>query len=85
MPQIEGARYYHSETSEDLREQGAVIALARVRAQRDVAASSRERHATISSLRATKSCGHDRHSGTCPACQRAQLARWNSQLVAVGR
>jgi hypothetical protein len=85
MPQIEGARYSHSKRSEDPRELGAVIALARGRAPREVATSSRERQATVSSLRAPKSCGHDRHSGTCPACQRAQLARWNSQLAAVGR
>jgi hypothetical protein len=28
-----------------------------------------------------KPCLHDRHVGTCPHCQRAQLARWNSQLL----
>jgi hypothetical protein len=27
-------------------------------------------------------CGHTRHVGTCPACQRAQLARWDAQLIA---
>lgn len=26
-------------------------------------------------------CGHTRHVGTCPECQRAQLARWRSQLA----
>jgi hypothetical protein len=26
-------------------------------------------------------CGHARHVGTCPECQRAQLARWRAQLV----
>jgi Zn ribbon nucleic-acid-binding protein len=26
-------------------------------------------------------CRHTRHVGTCPACQRAQLARWRGQLV----
>ncbi len=26
-------------------------------------------------------CGHIRHVGTCPECQRAQLARWRGQLV----
>jgi hypothetical protein len=31
---------------------------------------------------AHRPCGHHRHVGTCPACQRAQLARWSSQLVA---
>ena len=25
-------------------------------------------------------CAHIRHVGTCPACQRAQLARWRVQL-----
>jgi hypothetical protein len=84
MPHIEQARHSHVETAEDRRELGAVIALDRVRAQREFAATGRERHATTSSLRAPKPCGHDRHVGPCPACQRAQLARWNSQLVAVG-
>jgi len=27
-------------------------------------------------------CGHTRHVGTCPHCQRAQLARWRAQLIA---
>lgn len=27
-------------------------------------------------------CGHTRHVGTCPECQRAQLARWRTQLIA---
>jgi hypothetical protein len=26
-------------------------------------------------------CGHTRHVGTCPACQRTQLARWHAQLT----
>jgi hypothetical protein len=25
-------------------------------------------------------CGHARHVGTCPHCQRTQLARWRAQL-----
>lgn len=33
--------------------------------------------------RAARSCGHFRHVGTCPPCQRAQLARWTEQLRAV--
>jgi hypothetical protein len=32
-----------------------------------------------------RSCGHDRHVGTCPACQRAQLARWRAQVIEVQR
>lgn len=28
-------------------------------------------------------CGHSRHVGTCPECQRVQLARWRAQLLAV--
>jgi hypothetical protein len=28
----------------------------------------------------TSSCGHVRHIGCCPACQRVQLARWAEQL-----
>ncbi len=27
-----------------------------------------------------KPCQHDKHVGTCPCCQRAQLARWQAQL-----
>jgi hypothetical protein len=30
-----------------------------------------------------KPCGHTRHVGTCPHCQRAQLARWQRQLATV--
>jgi hypothetical protein len=26
------------------------------------------------------SCGHRRHVGTCPACQRRQMAEWAAQL-----
>jgi hypothetical protein len=26
-------------------------------------------------------CGHTRHVGTCPTCQRVQLARWRRQLA----
>ena len=33
--------------------------------------------------RSPKPCSHDRHVGWCPSCQRAQLARWRSQLAAV--
>ncbi len=28
-------------------------------------------------------CGHQRHVGSCPNCQRRQLARWNAQLAQV--
>ena len=28
-------------------------------------------------------CAHTRHNGSCPSCQRAQLARWRAQLAAV--
>jgi len=30
-----------------------------------------------------KACGHVAHVGTCSACQRAQLAKWQAQLAAV--
>jgi hypothetical protein len=30
-----------------------------------------------------KPCGHTRHVGPCPHCQRAQQARWQRQLDAV--
>jgi hypothetical protein len=32
-----------------------------------------------------RACGHVRHVGCCPDCQRAQLARWDTQLEQVGR
>ena len=32
-----------------------------------------------------KACGHATHVGTCPACQRAQLAKWQAQLAQVAR
>jgi hypothetical protein len=34
---------------------------------------------------AAKACGHTAHVGTCAACQRAQLAKWNAQLAQVAR
>jgi hypothetical protein len=30
--------------------------------------------------RESRPCGHVHHVGTCPYCQRAQLARWRRQL-----
>ena len=33
--------------------------------------------------KAKKACGHVAHVGTCSACQRAQLAKWQAQLAAV--
>jgi len=30
-----------------------------------------------------KACGHTAHVGTCPSCQRAQLAKWQAQLAQV--
>jgi hypothetical protein len=30
-----------------------------------------------------KTCGHEVHTGSCPQCQRAQLARWAQQLAEV--
>lgn len=38
------------------------------------------RHVEIGAERA---CGHDRHHGSCPDCQRAQLDRWRVQLESV--
>jgi hypothetical protein len=32
-----------------------------------------------------RSCGHVRHVGPCPSCQRAQLTRWNAQLAEASR
>jgi hypothetical protein len=36
-------------------------------------------------LTGNRSCGHIRHVGTCPSCQRAQLARWDAQLAGASR
>jgi len=33
----------------------------------------------------SKACGHVAHVGTCSACQRAQLAKWQAQLASVAR
>ena len=30
-------------------------------------------------------CGHLRHVGPCPSCQRVQLTRWNAQLAEASR
>jgi hypothetical protein len=30
-------------------------------------------------------CGHSVHLGSCPHCQRAQLARWGEQLAEASR
>ena len=32
-----------------------------------------------------KPCGHARHVGWCPACQRAELGRWDAQLAQSSR
>ncbi|HZU40658.1 MAG TPA: hypothetical protein VE992_06385 [Solirubrobacteraceae bacterium] len=40
-------------------------------------------HSTHPQSPAAKPCGHSRHVGTCPCCQRAQLARWSAQLAQV--
>ena len=32
-----------------------------------------------------RACGHLRHVGACPSCQRAQLARWDAQLAEASR
>jgi hypothetical protein len=32
-----------------------------------------------------KPCGHTDHHGTCPGCQRAQLAKWAAQLAQATR
>jgi hypothetical protein len=39
------------------------------------------RHQQSSPPANAKSCGHPRHIGSCPACQRAQLERWSLQLA----
>jgi hypothetical protein len=32
-----------------------------------------------------KPCGHREHVGTCPACQRVQLAKWQAQAAQAQR
>jgi len=39
--------------------------------------------ASLSTKPDTRTCSHSRHVGTCPSCQRTQLARWSAQLAAV--
>lgn len=34
-----------------------------------------------SRVRLGRLCGHSRHVGVCPTCQRAQLERWRAQLL----
>ena len=34
----------------------------------------------VAAVRMTR-CDHKRHVGTCPECQRTQLARWRAQLI----
>lgn len=75
MPEIALKRTLRNVRDRELRHAGAFISLDRVRASRTVAGTG---------ARPSKTCGHDRHVGTCPACQRAQLARWRSQLAAAG-
>jgi hypothetical protein len=93
MPQIVGARRSDADGKDDRRNLGAVIALDGARGRPEATAPRPLRKATVAVPQAEttvplftlKSCGHDRHVGPCPACQRAQLARWNSQLAAVAR
>jgi hypothetical protein len=75
MSRLTGEQPFWNERNEARQELGTVIALERGRARREAAKRG---------LSAPKPCGHDRHVGPCPACQRAQLARWRSELAAVG-
>jgi len=38
------------------------------------------RRRRVNEATAARPCAHSRHVGTCSHCQRAQLARWESQL-----
>lgn len=73
MPQTPLVRRARRERPADNLRPATVISLDLARAQRTV---------TIRGALEAKPCGHDRHVGTCPACQRAQLARWSFQLAA---
>jgi hypothetical protein len=73
MPHQADEQPSRAERDEDPQELGVVIPLDRARARREEA---------IRASQAPKRCRHDRHVGTCPECQRAQLARWSSQLAA---
>jgi hypothetical protein len=75
MPRKLVKRRSYAPANELPQELNAVIPLDQARARREAA---------LPGPRAAKPCRHDRHVGTCPACQRAQLARWQSQLTAVG-
>lgn len=74
MPQKVGERPSWAERHEDQQKRARVLELDRGRARCA---------GIMEGSRTHQSCGHDRHIGACPACQRAQLARWSSQLAAV--
>lgn len=76
MPRKVGERPSNPESNEQPQQSGVVIALDSARTRREAARSG---------SRPANPCGHERHVGTCPACQRAQLARWSSQLASAGR
>ena len=44
-------------------------------------ASGRQTRAQLRDRNSGKPCGHVRHRGACPCCQRIQLARWQAQLA----
>jgi hypothetical protein len=76
MAQAVGERPSRADRQEGQHELALVIELDRVRARRAATAARSATH---------KSCGHVQHVGTCPVCQRVQLARWSSQLAAASR
>ncbi|MDX6341497.1 MAG: hypothetical protein QOH87_1635 [Trebonia sp.] len=75
MPRTLLERPSWAHRNQDPQDLNVVVSLDRVRARRE---------AGLLGPRTRKACLHERHVGTCPACQRAQLARWDSQLTAVG-
>jgi hypothetical protein len=52
---------------------------------RTSASAANSAPARITLGQTAKVCGHAAHVGTCSACQRAQLAKWQAQLAAVAR
>jgi hypothetical protein len=75
MSQIVRKRPSQTQGNADQPAWGVVISLDRARTAR--------KQPPVLGSRAPKPCGHERHVGWCPDCQRAQLARWRSQLASV--
>jgi hypothetical protein len=65
---------------------GIVSSVTDTRSEREMAQTpNAQRFPTRRDPRSPRPCGHVRHVGPCPSCQRAQLARWRAQLEQASR